>query len=101
MHRHYDFYCIYNIVKDGQVYTVTGKYSYHHYMQDRINDDGWGCAYRSLQTLISVQYYWLHINCVHVITYSTSTSYIPHSNTTKHISSSMHKYNYDKEQKNN
>ncbi|XP_035207916.1 ufm1-specific protease 2-like isoform X2 [Stegodyphus dumicola] len=32
---------------------VQGRYSYHHYMQDRMNDDGWGCAYRSLQTIIS------------------------------------------------
>jgi hypothetical protein len=26
---------------------------YYHYRQDDIDDDGWGCAYRSLQTLIS------------------------------------------------
>ncbi len=44
-------YCL--SVKGGEVYTVDGTYTYHHYMQDRMNDDGWGCAYRSLQTLIS------------------------------------------------
>ncbi|KAH9422317.1 Ufm1-specific protease 2 [Dermatophagoides pteronyssinus] len=30
-----------------------GKYSYYHYNQDNFNDSGWGCAYRSLQTIIS------------------------------------------------
>merc|ERR1712168_1657300 len=37
----------------GDVHLVDGTYTYHHYMQDKFNDDGWGCAYRSLQTLIS------------------------------------------------
>ncbi|XP_025961009.2 ufm1-specific protease 2 isoform X2 [Dromaius novaehollandiae] len=37
----------------GMVYLVHGIYSYHHYMQDRIDDSGWGCAYRSLQTICS------------------------------------------------
>ena len=36
-----------------EVHLVDGTYSYHHYMQDKFDDDGWGCAYRSLQTLIS------------------------------------------------
>lgn len=40
-------------VADGKQSLVHGKYSYHHYMQDKMNDDGWGCAYRSLQTLCS------------------------------------------------
>ncbi|GLH15251.1 Probable Ufm1-specific protease 2 [Gryllus bimaculatus] len=40
-------------VKGGEVSVVQGLYSYHHYMQDRIDDDGWGCAYRSLQTIVS------------------------------------------------
>ncbi|XP_029442781.1 ufm1-specific protease 2 isoform X2 [Rhinatrema bivittatum] len=34
-------------------FLVQGIYSYHHYMQDRIDDNGWGCAYRSLQTICS------------------------------------------------
>ncbi|XP_057699543.1 ufm1-specific protease 2 isoform X2 [Corythoichthys intestinalis] len=38
---------------DGKVYLVQGLYSYHHYMQDRMDDNGWGCAYRSLQTICS------------------------------------------------
>lgn len=38
---------------DGQVGIVNGNYAYHHYMQDGIDDNGWGCAYRSLQTIIS------------------------------------------------
>lgn len=40
-------------VVDGKQSLVQGKYTYHHYMQDNFNDDGWGCAYRSLQTLCS------------------------------------------------
>ncbi|XP_014208667.1 ufm1-specific protease 2 [Copidosoma floridanum] len=32
---------------------VKGSYAYHHYMQDRFDDNGWGCAYRSLQTIVS------------------------------------------------
>merc|ERR1719430_7042 len=38
---------------DVQVALVEGVYTYHHYMQDNFDDDGWGCAYRSLQTIIS------------------------------------------------
>ncbi|XP_069023392.1 ufm1-specific protease 2 [Embiotoca jacksoni] len=38
---------------NGKVYLVQGIYSYHHYMQDRVDDNGWGCAYRSLQTICS------------------------------------------------
>jgi hypothetical protein len=37
----------------GQVYLVDGAYEYYHYMQDKFNDAGWGCAYRSLQTIVS------------------------------------------------
>lgn len=40
-------------VADGKQSLVAGNYTYHHYMQDKFNDDGWGCAYRSLQTLCS------------------------------------------------
>lgn len=40
-------------VADGKQSLVQGRYTYHHYMQDKFNDDGWGCAYRSLQTLCS------------------------------------------------
>ena len=32
---------------------VQGSYTYHHYLQDGAQDDGWGCAYRSLQTIVS------------------------------------------------
>lgn len=37
----------------GRQYIVNGKYTYYHYMQDNFDDNGWGCAYRSLQTLCS------------------------------------------------
>jgi len=35
-----------------------GPYAYFHYMQDRMDDKGWGCAYRSLQTIVS----WFRLN---------------------------------------
>ncbi|XP_068178240.1 ufm1-specific protease 2 [Antennarius striatus] len=38
---------------NGKVYLVQGIYSYYHYMQDHMDDNGWGCAYRSLQTICS------------------------------------------------
>eukprot|EP00124_Ichthyophonus_hoferi_P004746 Ihof_evm2s565 gene=Ihof_evmTU2s565 len=37
---------------EGTVGLVEGSYEYYHYNQD-IKDAGWGCAYRSLQTLCS------------------------------------------------
>ncbi|XP_071040504.1 ufm1-specific protease 2 isoform X2 [Parasteatoda tepidariorum] len=40
-------------VSGGKSSIVQGTYSYHHYMQDHMDDNGWGCAYRSLQTIIS------------------------------------------------
>ncbi|XP_064609418.1 ufm1-specific protease 2-like [Liolophura sinensis] len=40
-------------VVGGELSLVQGHYTYHHYMQDRFDDNKWGCAYRSLQTLIS------------------------------------------------
>lgn len=40
-------------IAGGKQSLVQGNYTYHHYMQDSFNDDGWGCAYRSLQTLCS------------------------------------------------
>lgn len=40
-------------VVNGTQYLVKGSYEYYHYMQQDINDKGWGCAYRSLQTLCS------------------------------------------------
>ena len=35
------------------VATVATPYRYHHYCMDGFDDAGWGCAYRSLQTLAS------------------------------------------------
>ncbi|KAJ0106533.1 hypothetical protein Patl1_18203 [Pistacia atlantica] len=37
----------------GLVSLVQGSYEYYHYLQDGFDDSGWGCAYRSLQTIIS------------------------------------------------
>ncbi|TMW55320.1 hypothetical protein Poli38472_013211 [Pythium oligandrum] len=45
-------------VVNGTQYLVDGFYGYYHYMQQGMNDKGWGCAYRSLQTLSS----WLLLN---------------------------------------
>merc|ERR1712012_522805 len=38
---------------DNQVFCVKGDYDYHHYGCDGFQDAGWGCGYRSLQTLCS------------------------------------------------
>lgn len=40
-------------VSGGSVSLIQGSYEYHHYLQDGFDDSGWGCAYRSLQTIIS------------------------------------------------
>jgi hypothetical protein len=40
-------------VDGGKIHLVNGDYTYYHYLQDGFSDSGWGCAYRSLQTLIS------------------------------------------------
>ncbi|RZC36766.1 ufm1-specific protease 2 [Asbolus verrucosus] len=37
----------------GKISLIKGKYSYYHYCQNKMDDNGWGCAYRSLQTLAS------------------------------------------------
>ncbi|XP_050303233.1 ufm1-specific protease 2 [Anthonomus grandis grandis] len=36
-----------------KVSLVKGEYEYYHYGQNKMDDKGWGCAYRSLQTLAS------------------------------------------------
>jgi hypothetical protein len=40
-------------VAGGTRHLVDGSYLFYHYLQDRVDDKGWGCAYRSLQTLVS------------------------------------------------
>ncbi|GAQ78689.1 hypothetical protein KFL_000170350 [Klebsormidium nitens] len=40
-------------IANGKLSLIHGSYEYYHYMQDRIDDKGWGCAYRSLQTIVS------------------------------------------------
>lgn len=42
-----------NFLADGEIALVKGKYKYYHYRQNNMDDEGWGCAYRSLQTLAS------------------------------------------------
>ncbi|XP_069795659.1 ufm1-specific protease 2 isoform X2 [Narcine bancroftii] len=39
--------------EEFKVHLVHGSYTYHHYLQDGVNDIGWGCAYRALQTIVS------------------------------------------------
>jgi len=48
---------------------VRGKYAYYHYLCDAFNDVGWGCGYRTLQTLCS----WIFFNIVESDTKSKST----------------------------
>ncbi|CAG9762852.1 unnamed protein product [Ceutorhynchus assimilis] len=38
---------------NGKLALVKGNYEYYHYCQNNMDDSGWGCAYRSLQTLAS------------------------------------------------
>ncbi|XP_019615787.1 PREDICTED: ufm1-specific protease 1-like isoform X1 [Branchiostoma belcheri] len=40
----------------GETVTVRGDYLYYHYVCDGTEDRGWGCAYRTLQSLCS----WVH-----------------------------------------
>ncbi|CAH8307231.1 unnamed protein product [Eruca vesicaria subsp. sativa] len=40
-------------VSEGVSSLIQGSYEYYHYLQDSFDDSGWGCAYRSLQTIIS------------------------------------------------
>ncbi|KJH49218.1 peptidase family C78 [Dictyocaulus viviparus] len=42
----------------SKVSVVKGDYFYYHYMQGGVNDTGWGCAYRSLQSIWS----WFNLN---------------------------------------
>ncbi|KAI5636088.1 peptidase family c78 domain-containing protein [Phthorimaea operculella] len=44
-------------------YLVRGNYEYYHYLCDGFDDRGWGCGYRTLQTICS----WMNYN------YKTST----------------------------
>lgn len=39
------------------VYAVSGDYSYYHYCIDGLDDRGWGCGYRTCQTLCSWIYF--------------------------------------------
>jgi hypothetical protein len=38
---------------NGSVHLVHGAYEYYHYLQEKKDDKGWGCAYRSLQSVVS------------------------------------------------
>ncbi|XP_022909674.1 ufm1-specific protease 2 [Onthophagus taurus] len=42
-----------NTNNGGEIAVVRGNYEYYHYSQQKMDDNGWGCAYRSLQTLAS------------------------------------------------
>ncbi|XP_072943093.1 ufm1-specific protease 1-like [Epargyreus clarus] len=43
---------------EGNSFLVCGKYEYYHTLCDGFNDTGWGCGYRTLQTICS----WLNHN---------------------------------------
>jgi Ufm1-specific protease 1 len=36
-----------------RLWTVKGSYKYYHYDCDKFNDIGWGCGYRTIQTICS------------------------------------------------
>ncbi|KAG5582470.1 hypothetical protein H5410_053097 [Solanum commersonii] len=40
-------------ISGGVASLVQGSYQYYHYLHEGLDDSGWGCAYRSLQTIIS------------------------------------------------
>lgn len=60
--------------KQIEVELVRGHYTYHHYMQDGINDSGWGCAYRTLQTILSWSVYlylslYIYLRCLNSLSF--------------------------------
>ncbi len=64
-------------VAGGMVHLVDGDYTYHHYCQDKFNDKGWGCAYRTFQTLVS----WYKHN--HYLSSAASATSATTTNTTQ------------------
>ncbi|XP_021208437.1 probable Ufm1-specific protease 1 [Bombyx mori] len=42
----------------GKSYLIKGNYEYYHYLCDGFDDRGWGCGYRTLQTICS----WMKLN---------------------------------------
>eukprot|EP00760_Papus_ankaliazontas_P014270 PhM_4_TR16016/c0_g1_i1/m.469/K01376/UFSP2; UFM1-specific protease 2 len=40
-------------IDGGIVFATQGRYDYYHYLCDGFDDKGWGCAYRSCQTVLS------------------------------------------------
>lgn len=53
LHHNLHYSICVDLVKGGEQTLVDGHYAYYHYMQDNFDDNQWGCAYRSLQTLCS------------------------------------------------
>lgn len=41
------------VIEGASTHVASGVYDYYHYRVDGFQDDGWGCAYRSLQTILS------------------------------------------------
>lgn len=41
------------VIENSVTAVVEGAYDYYHYRVDGFQDDGWGCAYRSLQSVVS------------------------------------------------
>uniref|UniRef100_A0A5K3FU81 UFSP1/2/DUB catalytic domain-containing protein n=1 Tax=Mesocestoides corti TaxID=53468 RepID=A0A5K3FU81_MESCO len=58
--------CLHGVDQDKEaVYTFKGITEYWHYGNQKIDDRGWGCGYRTLQTLIS----WFKLNLSHQLTF--------------------------------
>ena len=47
--------CVLQSIINFHTYSISveGDYDYLHYLYDGTNDRGWGCGYRTLQTIIS------------------------------------------------
>ena len=41
------------VADTDSVAVVSGDYQYCHYLMDGTDDRGWGCGYRTLQTILS------------------------------------------------
>ncbi|KAM7343727.1 UFM1 specific peptidase 1 [Cochliomyia hominivorax] len=60
MAKSYEYQLLHNLIEqiplaihEGQTYLTRGDFTYYHYGCDGQQDQGWGCAYRTLQSMIS------------------------------------------------
>ena len=68
-------------IAGGNVYSVSGSFAYYHYGQDRFDDIGWGCAYRTLQSICSwyvLNHYAPYPMTIHATTHKPTPSIPTH-----------------------